>query len=146
MPFKTFEKIGRLHLQPSNDIVKLADGSKTQVNGMIKYVQVKVEFFSFPTYMTIMEMTDYQECPLLLVRSFLPTSQALIDVEKGKIVIRSNGDSQTYNVSANIDGTLSNETYKMARVRYSQRTTTLKRHKVKQTNESNEEMGDKTRI
>lgn len=53
--------------------------------------------------MTVMEMTDYQECPLLLGRSFLATAQALIDVQKLKIMIRSKGDSQTYNVDGNIE-------------------------------------------
>lgn len=81
-----------------------AIASKTKVDEIVKDVQVKVDKFSFPADMTVKKMTDYQDCPLLLGRSFLATSQAVMDLQKGRTVIISNGDSQTYKFDTNIEG------------------------------------------
>jgi len=61
MPLETFKRTGGLELQPYN--------------------------FSFPTEMTVINMEDHDDFPLLLGRSFLTTAQTLINVEKGDIVI-----------------------------------------------------------
>jgi len=61
-------------------------------------------------------------------------------------MIRSNGDSQTYNVASNVERQPSDETCKMARERYSHITTTLKRPKVEQTKEPEKDLGEQTSI
>jgi len=89
-----------------------------------------------------MEMTDYQECPFLLERSLLAIAQALIDVRKGRIVIRLNGDCQAYEVDANIEGQPSEEVCKMAKERCLHPTKAFKRSRLTKPKEPDVEICD----
>lgn len=74
----------------------LADGSKTKVDEIVKDIHVTIPKISFPANMTVMKMRDYEDFLLLVGRSFLAKDEALIDVDKGEIMIRSKGEYQSY--------------------------------------------------
>lgn len=46
-----------------------------------------------------MDIRDDDECPLLLGGPFLATSNEIIDVDLGEIILRSNNDNVLYNIS-----------------------------------------------
>jgi len=50
-------------------------------DGMVKNVQIKLDKFSFPSDMIVIEM---EKCPLLLGRSYLTTTHIITDVEQGE--------------------------------------------------------------
>lgn len=80
-------------------------------------VLVRVDKFIFPTYIMLMEMIDFKVWTLLLGISFLTIEKALIDVEQGEIVMRSNGDCMSYNIADQIESQFSDDECYMIKVR-----------------------------
>jgi len=70
----------------------------------MRNVKVKVDKFVFPIDMLVMEIDNPRECEIILGRSFLATAQALIDVEQGELILRSDDDYLSYNVADKIAG------------------------------------------
>ncbi|GKB79878.1 reverse transcriptase domain-containing protein, partial [Tanacetum coccineum] len=79
----------------------LADRSITHPKGLAEDVYVKVGKFHFPTNFVVVDFEADPRVPLILGRSFLRTSRALIDVYEGKLVLRDGNKQITFQV----DGT-----------------------------------------
>ena len=52
----------------------------------------------FPADVVVLDMQEDQEIPLILGRRFLATGRALIDVQRGELKLRVQGDEVTFNV------------------------------------------------
>lgn len=59
---------------------------------------VKVDGFSFPTDLVILDMPEDTETPLILGRPFLETGMPLIDVELGNLALRFKKEQVFFNV------------------------------------------------
>lgn len=68
----------------------LADRSVTYPYEVLIDVLVKVDNLLFPAIFVILDMLEDAETPLLLGIRFLATGRALIDVEKGELILRFN--------------------------------------------------------
>ncbi|GJX57406.1 reverse transcriptase domain-containing protein [Tanacetum coccineum] len=79
----------------------LADRSITYPKGLAEDVFVKVGKFHFPTDFVVVDFKADPRVPLILGRSFLRTSRALIDVYKGELILRDENEQITFHV----DGT-----------------------------------------
>nr|GEZ76689.1 reverse transcriptase domain-containing protein [Tanacetum cinerariifolium] len=83
--------------------------------GIAKDVSVKVGVFHFPADFVVVDFEPDPRVPLILGRCFLKTSQALIDVHKGKLTLRIRHEAITYNLdqtsrySANYDQMTANK-------------------------------------
>ncbi|XP_075479310.1 uncharacterized protein LOC142520193 [Primulina tabacum] len=98
MSYSCFEKLGIGEVKPTTIPLQLADRSIKYPLGVIEDVLVKVDKFIFPFDFVMLDMEEDREIPLILDRPFLATGRALIDVEKGELVLRLNDEKVTFNV------------------------------------------------
>ncbi|GJU35480.1 reverse transcriptase domain-containing protein [Tanacetum coccineum] len=80
MPLSIWKKLSLPELTPTRMTLELADRSITRPKGVAEDVFVKVGSFHFPTDFVVVDFEVDPRVPLILRRSFLRTSRALIDV------------------------------------------------------------------
>ncbi|GJY37577.1 reverse transcriptase domain-containing protein, partial [Tanacetum coccineum] len=80
MPLSIWKKLSLPELTPTRITLELADRSIIYPKGLAKDVFVKVGKFYFPTDFVVVDFKADPRVPLILGRSFLRTSRALIDV------------------------------------------------------------------
>ncbi|XP_057757975.1 uncharacterized protein LOC130977002 [Arachis stenosperma] len=95
MPLSLMKKLQINELTPTDVIIKLADKTQKQALGVVENVLVKVGNYFLPTDFVILEMDD---TPIILRRPFLATARALIDMERGELVLRIHDEQLTFNV------------------------------------------------
>jgi hypothetical protein len=83
MPRDVFEKL-RLLLQPTGMCLELGDNSIRYPLGIAEDVPVKVGHHFIPVDFVVLDMGEREKPPLILVRPFLKTVGATIDVGKGR--------------------------------------------------------------
>nr|GEU99834.1 reverse transcriptase domain-containing protein [Tanacetum cinerariifolium] len=86
-------------LTPTRMTLELADRSITRPKGVAEEVFIKVGKFHFPTDFVVIDFEADPRVPLILGRSFLRTSHALIDVFGEEITLRVNDESITFNLN-----------------------------------------------
>ncbi|KAL0444740.1 UNVERIFIED_CONTAM: hypothetical protein Slati_2196700 [Sesamum latifolium] len=82
MLYSIFEKLGMHELTTTIIILQLADRSIKYPRGIVDDVLIKVGKFIIPVDFIVLDMEEDKNMPLILGRSFLATSRALIDVQK----------------------------------------------------------------
>ncbi|GKF05040.1 reverse transcriptase domain-containing protein, partial [Tanacetum coccineum] len=78
--------------------LELADCSITEPIGIAKDVRLMVGKFQFPADFVVVDFEPDPRVPLILERSFLKTSRALIDVYEGEITLRVGKEAITFNL------------------------------------------------
>ncbi|GJS16855.1 reverse transcriptase domain-containing protein [Tanacetum coccineum] len=81
-----------------NALADLADRSISEPIGIAEDVYVTVGKFQFPTDFVVVDFEPDPRVPLILGRSFLKTSRALIDVYEGEITLRVGREAITFNL------------------------------------------------
>ncbi|GJZ19869.1 reverse transcriptase domain-containing protein [Tanacetum coccineum] len=79
MPLSIWKKLSLPELTPTRMTLELADRSITRPKGLAEDIFVKVGNFHFPTDFVVVDFEADPRVPLILGRSFLRTSRALID-------------------------------------------------------------------
>ncbi|GKF31262.1 reverse transcriptase domain-containing protein, partial [Tanacetum coccineum] len=87
--------------------------SITRPKGLAKDIFVKVGNFYFPTDFVVVDFEANPRVPLILGRSFLRTSRALIDVYEGELVLRDGNKQITFHVNGTSKHPHKNESIKM---------------------------------
>ncbi|GJS71209.1 reverse transcriptase domain-containing protein [Tanacetum coccineum] len=105
MPLSIWKKLSLPELTPTRMTLELADRSITRPKGVAEDIFVKVGNFHFPTDFIVVDFEADPRVPLILGRSFLRTSRALIDVYEGELVLRDGNEQITFHV----DGTFTDE-------------------------------------
>ncbi|RYR73586.1 hypothetical protein Ahy_A02g008009 [Arachis hypogaea] len=98
MPLSLMKKLQINELTPTDVIIRLADKTQKQAIGMVEHVLVKVWSYYLPTDFVVLEMDENPIYPIILGRPFLATARALIDVERGELVLRIHDEQLTFNV------------------------------------------------
>nr|GEV04389.1 DNA-directed DNA polymerase [Tanacetum cinerariifolium] len=106
MPLTIWKKLSLPEHTPTRMTLELADRSITHPKGVAEDVFVKVGKFHFPIDFVVVDFDADPRVPLILGRSFLRTSRALIDVYGEEITLRINDKSITFNLNK----TMSNPT------------------------------------
>nr|GEW59508.1 reverse transcriptase domain-containing protein [Tanacetum cinerariifolium] len=98
MPLPIWKKLSLPKLTPTWMTLEVEDRSITRPKGVAEDVFVKVGKFHFPTDFVVVDFKANPRVPLILGRSFLRTSRALIDVYGEEITLRVNDKSVTFNL------------------------------------------------
>ncbi|XP_062080977.1 uncharacterized protein LOC133785777 [Humulus lupulus] len=98
MPMSIFKKLGIGEARPTIVTLQLADQSMTHPEGKIEDVLVEVNKFILPANFNILDYEANRDVPIILGRPFLATGRTLIDVQKGELAMRVNGQQVTFNV------------------------------------------------
>ncbi|XP_073017775.1 uncharacterized protein [Primulina eburnea] len=104
MPFSIYRDLKLGEVKPTTITLKLADRSLTYPRGIVEDVLVKVDKFMFPADFVILDMEEDQDAPLIFERPFLATGKALIDVHKGELTLRVDGEAVIFNIYKAIKG------------------------------------------
>ncbi|GKA15586.1 reverse transcriptase domain-containing protein [Tanacetum coccineum] len=99
MPLSIWKNLSLPDLTPTRMTLELADRSITRPKGLTEDIFVKVGNFHFPTDFVVVDFEGDPRVPLILGRSFLRTSHALIDVYKGELVLRDGNEQITFHVN-----------------------------------------------
>ncbi|GJV01594.1 reverse transcriptase domain-containing protein [Tanacetum coccineum] len=98
MPLSIWKKLSLPELTPTQMTLELADRSITHPKGVTEDVFVKVGSFHFPIDFVVVDFEADPRVPLILGRSFLTTSRALIDVYGEEITLRVDNEAITFNL------------------------------------------------
>ncbi|XP_072073990.1 uncharacterized protein [Arachis hypogaea] len=85
-------------VKPTRMSLQLADKSLKIPNGVVENLLVKVGKFIFPADFVILDMDEEGNNLIILGRPFLATTRAIIDVEKGEMVLRVHEEQMVINV------------------------------------------------
>ncbi|XP_061350298.1 uncharacterized protein LOC133295475 [Gastrolobium bilobum] len=96
MPLFMMKKLGITEVKPTKTIVQLADHSSKQAYGIIEEILVKVDKFIIPVDFVILDIEEDATVPMIFGRPFLATSGALIDVLKGELILRVDGEQAIF--------------------------------------------------
>ena len=92
MPLSVMEKLGIIEVQPALFSLQLADKSLRQAYGIVEDVLVKVEGLYIPADFIILDTRKEEDECIFLGRPFLATAGAVIDVNRGELVLQLNGN------------------------------------------------------
>ncbi|XP_073152769.1 uncharacterized protein [Henckelia pumila] len=92
------KKLGICNIEPEKISLIFADGSSKYPRGMVENVLVKIDKFIYPIDFVILDMNADCEVPRILGHSFLSMSRALVDVEKGELILRLNNEQVMFNM------------------------------------------------
>ncbi|GJR93076.1 reverse transcriptase domain-containing protein [Tanacetum coccineum] len=93
------KKLSLPDLTPTRMTLELADRSITYPKGLAEDIFVKVGNFHFPTDFVVVDFEADPRVPLILGRSFLRTSCALIDVYEGELILRDGNEQITFHIN-----------------------------------------------
>jgi len=82
MPYSLYEKLGLGELTPTRISLPLVGRSVIYPRGIVETLLVKVDKFVFPVDFVVVDMKADEKVTITLVRPFLCTSRAMIDVFK----------------------------------------------------------------
>ncbi|XP_027348055.1 uncharacterized protein LOC113859495 [Abrus precatorius] len=98
MPLAIMKKLGIEEVKPTGITLQLADRSYMYPYGVVEDLLVKVDKFIFLADFVILYMEVDVDIPLILGRPFLATGRALIDVQKGELMLRVQEEKVIFNV------------------------------------------------
>ena len=104
MPHSMYEALKLGPLKQTGIIIQLADLSKAYPDGVVEDVLVKVNNLIFSVDFYILYMDDSASSapsPILLGRPFLKISKTKIDVDKGTLTIKFDGELTEFDIFKN---------------------------------------------
>ena len=95
MPLSIYKRLKLGEVKLITITLQMADRSIKHPMGIVKDVLVKVEDFIFP--LILLSLT-WSKTTTFLGRPFLATRRALIDVQRGELKLRVQGEEETFKV------------------------------------------------
>ncbi|GKF45005.1 DNA-directed DNA polymerase, partial [Tanacetum coccineum] len=102
MSYTMYEKLGLREPKATRMRLELADRSIQYPRGIIENVLIKVDKFVLPIDFIILDMPEDSRVPIILERTFLETTRAMIDVFNKKITLRVGDDEVIFDVDQSI--------------------------------------------
>ncbi|XP_057719796.1 uncharacterized protein LOC130934223 [Arachis stenosperma] len=84
--------------KPTRMALQLADRTFKFPHGVVEDLLVKVGKFIFPVDFVVLDMEEEANTSIILGRPFLATAGAIIDVQKGELVLRLHEEEMVFNV------------------------------------------------
>ncbi|GJR56428.1 DNA-directed DNA polymerase [Tanacetum coccineum] len=98
MPHSLFRRLGISKLKPTKMGIQLADQSIKYPIEVYQNLLVKISKFIFPVDFVVLEMDKDELVSIILGRPFLATARAVIDVHEGKLSLRIESETITFNI------------------------------------------------
>ncbi|XP_022869120.1 uncharacterized protein LOC111388596, partial [Olea europaea var. sylvestris] len=114
--FETIKKLGLEELKDKSISLQLADRSIKYPRGVVENVLIKVGKFIFPVDFVVLDIEESWDAALLILgRSFLSTSQAVMDFESGELTLRVKDKQEKFKIYNIIENPLQEEISKKAK-------------------------------
>ncbi|XP_057741362.1 uncharacterized protein LOC130960017 [Arachis stenosperma] len=98
MPLSLMRKLRICELKSTRILLQMADKSIQQAVEVVENALVKVGKFLLPADFVILDMEEDPNTPIILGRPFFATGRALIDVEKGELLLRVHDEHLAFHV------------------------------------------------
>ncbi|XP_057719620.1 uncharacterized protein LOC130934047 [Arachis stenosperma] len=98
MPLSLMKQLAIEELKPTRMSLQMADRSLKIPNGVVENLLMKVGEFIFPANFVILDMEEEGHDSIILGTPFLATARAIIDVEKGEMILRVHDEQMSINV------------------------------------------------
>ncbi|RYQ90819.1 hypothetical protein Ahy_B09g096806 isoform B [Arachis hypogaea] len=98
MPLALVKRLQINEILPTDVVIRMADKTQKQAIGVVENVLLKVGKYFLPTDFVILDMEESHTHPIILGRPFLATARALIDVERGELILRIHDEQLSFNV------------------------------------------------
>ncbi|XP_057734298.1 uncharacterized protein LOC130949656 [Arachis stenosperma] len=105
MPLSLMKRLQINEIMPTDVVIRLADKTQKQAIRVVENVLVKVGKYFLPTNFVILDMEESHTHPIILGRPFLATARALINVERGELILRIHDEQLTFNVFKHLQET-----------------------------------------
>ena len=96
MPLSVMEKLGIFEVQAARISLEMANNSRKEAYGQVEDVLVKVEGLYIPADFIILDTGKNKDESIILGRPFLATAKAVIDVDRGELIIQVNEESLVF--------------------------------------------------
>ena len=113
MLLSVMEKLGIYGVQAAKISLEMADSSRKQAYGQIEDVLVKVEGLYIPAGFIILDTGKDEDESIILGRPFLATARAVIDVDRGELVLQLNEDSLVFKTQGSPSATIGRKQKKL---------------------------------
>ena len=113
MPLSVIEKLGIYGVQAAKISLEMADNSRKQAYGQVEDVLVKVEGLYIPADFIVLDTGKEEDESIILGRPFLATARAVIDVDRGEIVLQWNEDSLVFKTQGSPSATMERKQKKL---------------------------------
>ncbi|XP_015965835.1 uncharacterized protein LOC107493541 [Arachis duranensis] len=98
IPLSMMKKLAIEEVKPTRMSLQMADRSLKIPNRVVENLLVKIGEFIFPADFVILDMEEEGRNSIILGRPFLVTARAMVDLEKGEIVLRAHNEQMIINV------------------------------------------------
>ncbi|XP_057745048.1 uncharacterized protein LOC130962910 [Arachis stenosperma] len=98
LPLSLVKRLQINEIMSTDVVIRLADKTQKQAIGVVENVLLKVGKYFLPIDFVILDMEESHTHPIILGRPFLTTARALIDVEKGELILRIHDERLNFNV------------------------------------------------
>ncbi|XP_015940185.1 uncharacterized protein LOC107465732 [Arachis duranensis] len=98
MSLATMKRMRIEEANPTRMVLELADRTFKFSHGVVEDLLVKVEEFIYPADFVVLDMEEEANISIILGRPFLATAGAIIDVQKGELVLRLHKEKMVFNV------------------------------------------------
>ncbi|XP_021735732.1 uncharacterized protein LOC110702336 [Chenopodium quinoa] len=102
LPYSVYQRLEKGELLPTNITLKLANRSIKIPRGKVEDVPLRVGKFIIPVYFVVLDIDEDSTIPIILVRPFLATSGALIDVKSAKISLKIGDEGVEFDLNESI--------------------------------------------
>ena len=113
MPLSVIEKLGIYGVQAAKISLEMADNSRKQAYGQVEDVLVKVEGLYIPADFIVLDTGKEEDESIILGRPFLATARAVIDVDRGEIVLQWNENSLVFKTQGSPSATMERKQKKL---------------------------------
>ncbi|GKB12816.1 reverse transcriptase domain-containing protein, partial [Tanacetum coccineum] len=111
MPHSLFQRLGISKLKPTQMSIQLADISIKYPIGVYENLLAKVGKLIFPVDFVVLEMDEDELVLIILGWPFLAMARAIIDVHEGKLSVRVEDETITFNIGKNMKSKRSRDDY-----------------------------------
>ncbi|KAL2498198.1 Aspartic peptidase domain containing protein [Abeliophyllum distichum] len=98
MPISFYRRFGLGKVKATTVSLHLADRLIKYPRGVVEDVLIKVDKFFFLVDFIVLDIEDDRNMAVILGRPFLATSRALIDVEKGELILRVQNEGAVFSM------------------------------------------------
>ena len=102
MPLSVIEKLGIYGVQAAKISLEMTNNSRKQAYGQVEDVLVKVEGLYIPADFIVLDTGKEEDESIILRRPFLATARAVIDVDRGELILQLNKDNLVFTTQGSL--------------------------------------------
>ena len=113
MPLSVMKKLGIFEVQAARISLEMADNSRKEAYDQVEDVLVKVEGLYITADFIILDTGKDEDESIILGRPFLATARAVIDVDRGELILQLNKDNLVFTTQGSLSASMERKQKKL---------------------------------